>query len=246
MAVVKTSDDRIEMTQNQVYGTVAAHQDGDPVTAVDKNQVYEAAHQDGDPVTSVDKIEMTQNQVYGTVAAHQDGDPATAVDKIEMTQNQVYGTVAAHQDGDPATVVDKIEMTQNKVYGTQNTVAESAARNQPSYQNIVSDMSYSLDGVQENSQDQLHQEARQHGVLMAVVETSDEKIEMTQNQVYGVPLASAAGQDSITILMEANVCYGSHQEGSPQDEGSPLDEKPPQDEGSPQDDGNEYDYIKTK
>ena len=244
MTVVKTSDDRIEMTQNQVYGTVATHQDGDPVTAVDKiemtqNQVYGAAHQDGDPATAVDKIGMTQNQVCGTVAAHQDGDPATAVDKIEMTQNQVYG--AAHQDGDPATAVDKIEMTHNQLYGTQNTVAESAARNQPSYQNIVSDiMSYSLDGVQENSQDQLHQEACRHGVPMAVVETSDDMIEMTQNQVYGVPLASAAGQDSITILMEANVCYRSHQEGSPQDEGSPLDEKPPQD------DGNEYDYIKTK
>ena len=69
------------MTQNQVYGTLATHQHGDPVTAVDK-------------------IEMTQNQVYGTVAAHQDGGPVTAVDKIAMTQNQVYGTVAAHQDGD--------------------------------------------------------------------------------------------------------------------------------------------------
>ena len=109
---------------------------------------------------------------------------------------------------------DKIEMTQNQVYGTQITVAESAARNQPSYQNIVSD------GVQENSRDQLHQEACQHGVPMAVVETSDDGIEMTQNQVYGVPLASAAGRDSIT--MEANMGYGvtgSHQEESPQDEG---------------------------
>ena len=113
MAVVKTSDDRIEMTQNQVYGTVATHQHGDPVTAVDKiemtqNQVYGtvAAHQDGGPVTAVDKIGMTQNQVYGTVAAHQDGGPVTAVDKIAMTQNQVYGTVAAHQDGDPVTAVD--------------------------------------------------------------------------------------------------------------------------------------------
>ena len=102
---------------------------------------------------------------------------------------------------------DNIEMTHNQVYGTQNTVAESAARNQHSYQNIVSD------GVQENSQDQIHQEARQHGAPMAVVE-------MTQNQVYGVPLASGAGHDSIT--MEANVGYGvtgSHQEESPQDEG---------------------------
>ena len=112
---------------------------------------------------------------------------------------------------------DKIEMTHNQVYGTQNTVAESAARNQHSYQNIVSD------GVQENSQDQLHQEACQHGVPMAVVETSDDGIEMTQNQVHGVPLASAAVQgthDSIT--MEANVGYGvtgSHQERPPQDEG---------------------------
>ena len=117
---------------------------------------------------------------------------------------------------------DKIEMTQNQVYGTQNTVAESAARNQHSYQNIVSD------GVQENSRDQLHQEARQHGVPMAVVETSDDGIEMTQNQVYGVPLASGAGHDSITI--EANVGYGvtgSHQEESPQD----------------QDEGDEYEYI---
>ena len=84
---------------------------------------------------------------------------------------------------------DKIEMTLNQVYGTQNTVAESAARSQHSYQNRVSD------GVQENSQDQLHQEARQHGVPMAVVETSDDGIEMTQNQVYGVSLASGAGQD---------------------------------------------------
>ena len=49
---------------------------------------------------------------------------------------------------------DKIEMTQNQVYGTQNTVAESAARNQPSYQNI--------DGVQENSQEHTHQEVCQH------------------------------------------------------------------------------------
>ena len=184
MAVVKTSDDRIEMTQNQVYG---------------------AAHQDGGPVTAVDKIEMTQNQVYG--AAHQDGGPVTAVDKIEMTQNQVYG--AAHKDGGPVTAVYKIEMTQNQVYGTQNTVAESAARNQPSYQNIVSNTSYFLDEVQENSQDQ------EAGVAMAVEETSDDKIE---NQLYRMPLASAAGQGThTTITMEANMSYGvTGIKGSPQ------------------------------
>ena len=33
-------------------------------------------------------------------------------------------------------------------------------------------------------------------VPMAMVDTSDDKIEMTQNQVYGVPLASAAGHDT--------------------------------------------------
>ena len=59
----------------------------------------------------------------------------TSDESIEMSQNQVYGTVATHRD--PVAVVDKIEMTQNQVYGTQNTVAESAARNQPSYQNII-------------------------------------------------------------------------------------------------------------
>ena len=106
-------------------------------------------------------------------------------------------------------------MTQNQVYGTQNTVAESAARNQHSYQNIV---------VQENLQDQIHQEARQHGapICMAVGETSDDRIEMTQisNQVYRVPLASGARHDSIT--MEANVGYGvtgSHQERPPRNKG---------------------------
>ena len=105
----------------------------------------------------------------------------------------------AHQHGVPLGEVetsdDQIEMTQNQMYGVPNTVAESADRNQPNYQNIVFDISYSLDGVQGNSQNQIDQEARQHGVPMAVVETSNDGIEMTQNQMYGVPNTVAESAD---------------------------------------------------